>query len=294
MNADKTNRLADIPSLSIREALAYGRRILEQSPSPALDARLLLQHVLQKEHPFLIAHDDTLLTAAQTGQFHALLDQARQGQPIPYLIGRAPFFGRDFAVSPVVLIPRPETEQLVDAAVAWARSRPDPVRAVDVGTGSGCIAVTLAHVLPDADIIAIDISREALSLARENAQQHGVGDHIDFRQGDLLAPIRGQLDLIVANLPYIGVGEWTMLDDAVKLYEPTTALKGGGDGLDLVRKLLGQARTRLRPNGAIFLEIGWQQGQAAQAAAQTAWPAAHVEVRQDYAGHDRIIVIQTD
>jgi release factor glutamine methyltransferase len=281
----------------IRDALAYGRQQLtDSSLSPHLDARLLLQHVLQASHSHLVAHDDEPLTAAQENAYHSLIGRAAQGEPIPYLTGYAPFYGRDFSVNPAVLIPRPETELLVAAAVAWARDR-GPLQVIDVGTGSGCVAVTLALELPAATVAAVDVSAEALEVARHNAARYDLlaGTRpIRFYHGSLLAPVAGQPDLIVANLPYIAEGEWTMLDDGVKWYEPVVALKGGADGLDLVRHLLAQAATRLQQDGAIFLEIGWQQGTAARQVAQTYFPKALVNVRPDYAGLDRIVTIETD
>jgi release factor glutamine methyltransferase len=281
----------------IRDALAYGRhQLADSSLSPHVDARLLLQHVLQASHTHLVAHDDQLLTAGQEETYRSLITRAAQGEPIPYLTGYAPFYGRDFSVNPDVLIPRPETELLVEAALAWAGNR-GPIHVVDVGTGSGCVAVTLALALPAATLTAVDISAEALVVARQNADRYGVtqGAHaVHFYHGSLLEPVPGQPDLIVANLPYIAEGEWTMLDDGVKWYEPVLALKGGADGLDLVRQLLVQAATRLRQGGAIFLEIGWQQGTAARLLAQTYFPQALVNVRPDYAGLDRIVTIETD
>jgi release factor glutamine methyltransferase len=283
--------------MNIRDALAYGRGRLEDSSlSPHLDARLLLQHVLQEGHTYLVAHDEQPLAPDQAERYRSLLDRAAQGEPIPYLTGQAPFYGRDYIANPAVLIPRSETELLVDAALAWAEGR-GALDIVDVGTGSGCVAVTLALELPTARVAAVDISLEALSVARENAARHGVlsGEQaVHFYHGSLLEPVPVQPDLIVANLPYIAEGEWTMLDDGVKWYEPVVALKGGADGLDLVRQLLAQALTRLRQGGAIFLEIGWQQGTAARLLAQSFFPQALVNVQPDYAGLDRIVAIETD
>jgi release factor glutamine methyltransferase len=277
--------------MTLSEALIYGRHQLHQSDSPALDARLLLEHVLQTNHSYLVAHSDELLPADQEQHYQRLLAQAARREPIPYLTGSAPFYGRDFLVNSAVLIPRPETELLVESAAAWADHRL-PLQLVDVGTGSGCIAITLAHLLPQATVAATDISADALTVARRNAERHQVAGRIHFHQGHLLEPAPVQPHLIVANLPYIADNEWTAVDDTVKWYEPAVALRGGPDGLDLIRSLLAQASTRLAPAGAIFLEIGWQQGQAAQAAAQTYFPTAQVQVKADYAGNDRLVVVE--
>ena len=277
--------------ITIRQAWRDGRAQLHRSPSPALDARLLLAHALGRDHAYLVAHDDETLTAAQAAAYAHLLARAAADEPVPYLIGHAPFYGHDFAVSPAVLIPRPETEQLVEAAIGWGRGR-GALRAADVGTGSGCIAVTLARHLPAAAVVAIDVSAAALAVAAANVARLAPG-RVALAQGDLLAAVAPGLDLIAANLPYVSRPEWTALPDGVKSYEPALALDGGTDGLDAIRALLPQAAERLRPGGLVLLEIGWRQGAAALALARDAFPAARVEVRPDFAGHDRLVAIQT-
>lgn len=278
--------------MTIQEALVYGRFHLHAtSPSPALDARLLLQHILQVNHAYLIAHHDETLTAVAQQTYLTLLHRAQTHEPIPYLLGSAPCFGLDFHVTPAVLIPRPETEHLIERAIAWAKNRPAPTL-VDVGTGSGCIAISLAHHLPQARIYATDISPAALAVAQENAARLTPG-RITFYQGDLLLPLPQPVDLILANLPYVTDQEWTALDDGVKLYEPAVALKGGHDGLDVIQRLLHQATARLNPGGTMMLEIGWQQGKTAHHLAQTIWPAAQIQLLPDFAGHDRIVEINT-
>lgn len=280
--------------MNVSEAWAYGRSHLPHSPNAKLDARLLLEHVLGVSHSWLVAHGDVALTAVQETQYRQLIQRAARHEPVPYLVGHAPFFDLDFLVTPAVLIPRPETEQLVELAVAWGKERPSghpPCHIIDVGAGSGCIPVMLARHLPQAVVEATDVSAEALAIARQNAQRHAP-DRIQFHQGHLLDPIRQPIDLLTANLPYVSDAEWTMLDDGVKWYEPAVALKGGADGLDLIRQLLQQAVTKLNPGAAIFLEIGWRQGTAVRDLAQSIFPAAQVELVQDFAGHDRIVVIK--
>ena len=276
--------------MNINEAWIYGRFHLSSSFTPHLDARLLLQHLLQVEHTYLIGHGDEMLTAVQQATYKQYIKRAANQEPIPYITKTAPFYGRDFHVTPATLIPRPETEQLVELAIAWAKQR-ESLTIVDVGTGSGCIAVCLAAEIPQANVTAIDVSTDALIIAKKNGETHTPGQ-ITFCQGNLLLPLKQPVDLIVANLPYITSDEWTMLDDGVKLYEPKLALKGGHDGLDLIRDLLQQATTRLKPNGAIFLEIGWQQGQAAQQLARSVFPGTTITLQQDFGARDRIIEIK--
>ena len=295
--------------MNLRAALAYGRRQLQPSDSAHLDARLLLMGATDLTHSYLIAHDDQLLTADQEAIYRRWIEQAAQGWPVPYLLGEAPFYGRTFHVSPAVLIPRPETEMLVEAARQWAAAQNAPtgrgLHLADVGTGSGCLAVTLALELPEARVTAVDISAAALAVAQANGRRYGLADRLQFVQSDLLSAVAASplarsgdrperaapLDLIAANLPYVTESEWTSLPDGVKLYEPAVALKGGADGLDLIRKLLVQANGRLNRPGAILLEIGWRQGRDAARLAESLCPGAQVVVKKDLADHDRLVMI---
>ena len=262
-----------------------------QNDIPRLEARLLLTAVLQQPTTYLITHDDAQLTAAQSARYEAMLARAKTGEPIPYILESAPFYGRTFKVSPAVLIPRPETEQLVEEALAFCCQRPH-TRLIDVGTGSGCIAITLAAELPSeqSDISAVDLSPEALAIARENSQL--VANTINFMSSDLLTATDGRFDLIAANLPYITQTEFAELDYSVQTYEPTVALVGGPDGLDLVRRLLAQAQSKITPQGLILLEIGWRQGVSATAVAHTYFPTAQITCLKDFAGQDRLIKIE--
>jgi release factor glutamine methyltransferase len=278
--------------MTITGALRYGRSfLLNSSPTPELDARLLLEHVLQQPHTYLISRGEQTLTRTQLARYRSSLARAALWEPIPYITGQAPFYGFTFCVTPDVLIPRPETEQIVEMAIAWANER-GAMQIVDVGTGSGCIAITLAHHLPQASVTAVDLSPAALAIAQENARRL-ITRPLTFYEGSLLSPVAHKADLIVANLPYIADGEWTMLDDGVKLHEPALALRGGADGLTIIKPLLQQADSKLNPGGAVFLEIGWQQGTAATQLAAAYFPAATVTLTADLAGHDRIVTIQT-
>jgi release factor glutamine methyltransferase len=281
-------------TITIAEALALGRDALPLSASPALDARLLLEHVLEKEHSYLVTFGDQTLTLVEAATFQTLINRAAQLEPIPYITGRAPFYGLEFSVTPAVLIPRPETELLLEAALAWVDQGVVPGRelvVVDVGTGSGCIAILLARHLAEARINAVDSSPAALVVARANAEALGVAGTVRFYLGSLLNPLPDPPDLIVANLPYVADHEWATLEEGVRLYEPDISLRGGPDGLELIRSLLVQATKRLAPGGAIFLEIGWRQGSQTERLARDFFPKAQVNIRKDYGGHDRILSI---
>ena len=184
---------------TISEALRLGRVQLQNSPSPALDARLLLEHILGRDHAYIIAHGDEQLDSTALTAYDRVLTRAAADEPIPYITGRAPFMGLDFFVSHDVLIPRPETEQLVELAIEWGKTK-GAIRVADVGTGSGCIAVSLARHLPEAKITALDVSPDALAVAAANASQHTPG-RIEFVLSDLLTETATGIDLVAANLP---------------------------------------------------------------------------------------------
>lgn len=263
------------------------------NPTPALDAQLWLAHICGLSRAQLLARPEQAVTLAQAARLTGGLARLAAGEPLPYLTGWAEFYGLAFRVSPATLIPRPETEHLVDAALALI---PDPAPGgflvADIGAGSGCIAVTLAVKRPAIHLFAVDVSPAALEVAARNAGQHGVAKRITFLPGHLLAPLPGKVNLIAANLPYVADREWDDLPISVREYEPAGALRGGPEGLDLINELLEQAPAALRPGGSILLEIGAAQGPAALALAQDRCPAATVHLQQDYAGRDRLLIIQ--
>jgi release factor glutamine methyltransferase len=247
-------------------------------------------HVTESSRARLLAHPELLLTPAQLGRYGDLVKDRASGQPLPYLTGEVEFYGLDIEVTPEVLIPRPETEVLVDLAL---ERRPTTV--VDVGTGSGCIAVALAVHLPEAAVFAIDISPAALAVARRNAERYGLGERIRFIVGDLLDRRPEPVDLIVSNPPYVSADEWTLLPPSIRDYEPRVALNGGSDGLEVVRRLLSQSQGLLEPGGALLIEIGASQGELAKEAAETFFPenGTSIRIHPDLAGRDRVLEVQT-
>ncbi|MCC7450323.1 MAG: peptide chain release factor N(5)-glutamine methyltransferase [Anaerolineae bacterium] len=262
------------------------RAMMGLSGSPRLDAQLILGHVLDKPREYLIAHPEHVLTDVEQHTFDKLLTLRTKGMPVAYILGSRPFFDRTFILTPHVLIPRPETEHIVEATLEWAKGR-GPLRIIDVGTGSGAIAVTVAAHLPDAQVIAADVSLAALMVARENGADL---TNIQYVQADLLLPFRGPLDVVCANLPYIATGDINMLE--VAKFEPHVALDGGFDGMNLIRRMLEQAPGRLATPGLILIEIATDQKDAVIALSQAAFPQATVSIIKDYAGLDRVVRVE--
>jgi release factor glutamine methyltransferase len=235
-------------------------RLSAVSETPGLDAQVLLAAVSGRGRSWALAHPEAHLTDEQTTALEAALLRLEGGEPLPYVLGKWEFYGLDFALSPAALIPRPETELLVEQALGWLRAHPGRRWAADVGTGSGCIAVALAVNIPDLKILASDLSAEALQLAGDNARRHEVWERLSLVQADLL-PLAGRsFDLICANLPYIPSRKLKGLK--VSAHEPLLALDGGPDGLDLIRRLLDRAPESLAPDGLLLLEIEASQGPA--------------------------------
>jgi release factor glutamine methyltransferase len=282
-----------LPGPSLREALRWAVGFLAQSgsASPRLDAELLLAHVLGWERTQLYLRSEDLLAPAAARRFTELVRRRAAHEPVAYLLGRRAFYDLDLAVGPEVLIPRPETELLVEEALAWAKPLARPLNIVDVGTGSGAIALALARHLPQARVWAVDLSLAALRVAAANARRYGLEERVLLLCGDLLAPLAGPFDLIAANLPYIAHDRLAALPPDVAAYEPPLALDGGVDGLALIRRLLDQAPARLARPGLVVLELDQGQGEAVTALARAHWPQAEVTVRRDYAGLERMVRI---
>lgn len=276
---------------NISTALKNARqRLAGSSDTAGLEARVLLAHLLGEEVSWLLAHPEHPLTSEQQDKYNQAIEELADGTPLPYLLGEWEFFGLRFQITPDVLIPRPETELLVETALAWLKKHPGQPRAAEAGTGSGCISVSLAVNTPNLTITATDISTAALEIAKANADRHGVSSRIDFIHDNLLGTAAGPFDLIAANLPYIPSNTLRGLENLQK--EPSLALDGGPDGLDLIRRLLDQAAERLAPKGLVLLEIEYRQGEQALHLAESAFPGAAVQVKPDLAGKPRLLVIE--
>jgi release factor glutamine methyltransferase len=255
---------------------------------PMVIAAALLAHLTGRERAAMLTHLEMALSSPIWERYCELAARAAAGEPLAYLTGESAFFDLTFAITSDVLVPRPETELLVEEALAWAAHR-SALRIADIGTGSGVMAITLAVHLPLAEVIAIDVSCAALRVARESAIRHGVSDRVHLVQSDLLAGVTGPFDIVVANLPYVQTAEILKMSR----WEPRKALDGGPDGLAFIRTLLSQLPSRIAVGGLALLEIGADQGKRAAAMAGAMLPGADVAVLTDLAGLDRVVRVQT-
>ena len=260
------------------------------SDTAEIELNAILSHTLEKPVAWLLAHPETPLTNEQATLLNITVKRLCAGEPLAYITGERAFYGMDFHVNPGVLIPRPETELLIDHAIAWLNNHPARNSAADIGTGSGVIAVTLASRFPSLEIIASDISSEALGVARENAARHNVSHQITFIQADVLQHNERKFDLILANLPYIPTK--TLDESSALRYEPRLALDGGSDGLRLITILIQQLQGLLLPGGCAILEIQYNQGSTVGEIARQHLPGSSVEIYADLASLPRIAKIQ--
>jgi release factor glutamine methyltransferase len=264
-------------------------RLEQHSDTSSLDAQVLLARVLDRPRSWVMAHPQDSLDFQQIATLEALVAQLELGRPLPYVLGHWEFFGLEFDVAPQVLIPRPETELLVERAISWLRAHPGRRHAADIGTGSGCIGIALAAQVPDLQVMGSDISAEAVRMASHNALKNGVAKRVELVCCDLFPP-EVEFDLIVANLPYIPTGMLHKLPIFGR--EPSLALDGGVDGLSLIRRFLAAAPDRLVPGGLLLMEIEASEGPLAVALACDAFAEAEIHLHKDLSGRDRILEVQ--
>jgi release factor glutamine methyltransferase len=292
------NSGVDRASGELRVALRTGIARLEQCnvPSAPLSAELLLMHVLRRDRAWLYAHPEYELSPEEAGAYSQLVERRSKGVPTQYLTGRQEFWGLEIEVGPGVLIPRPETEHVIEVALKHlGQRRAQPLRIADVGTGSGCIAIALARELPHADIVATDISAVALEYARRNAARHEVADRIQFFETNLLDAClelsgrpRSFFDVIVSNPPYVGRKDAVDLPREVREHEPAEALFAGDQGLDIYPALVDEAARALCPNGILVVEIGYNLAEHVRSLLSAPrW--SDLMVTRDWAGIERVI-----
>ncbi|MFH1426788.1 MAG: peptide chain release factor N(5)-glutamine methyltransferase [Candidatus Kerfeldbacteria bacterium] len=286
--------------MTIKEALALAvKQLAPISGTPDLDAEILLAETLAARREYLLAHADEVLSSTQESAFISFLEQRITGKPIAYILGMKEFYGRTFIVNEHVLVPRPETELLIDEVLHYCNENGMSTPSIlDIGTGSGCIACTLKMELPDADVTATDISGDALSVARLNADQLDVG--ISFYEGDLFAALpdilNGTFDIVVSNPPYLPLSATVSQekDSRALVYEPSAALTPGEEDFDIINRIVRDARDWLTNEGLLFVEIGDTQGSVALETAQHYFSNHTIEVKKDLAGLDRLLVIKPE
>ena len=274
------NLLQELPSL-----------ISEKSDTSVLDIQVLLAHIMGKSRTWILAHPDTHLSKQQEEHLQKSIKRLENGEPLPYILGHWEFYGLDFKVTSDVLIPRPETELLVDQALCWIRKHPSRGWALDIGTGSGCIAIALAVNTPNLLILASDISLPALKITQQNAHWHSVTKQVFPIAANLFPPTNKRFNLICANLPYIPTNRLLKLKIFGK--EPNIALDGGANGLDFIMKIIQTAPNYLHDGGIMLLEIDQSQGNIIEQEAEKTFPSAIVSVLPDLAGKERLVYIQT-
>ena len=272
--------------MTLREAIVAGAERLEGEDARR-DAQLLLLHTLEIARTVLFTEPDRALSAAEQAIYEAAIARRAAGEPVQYITGQQEFYGLAMKVSPAVLIPRPETELLVEAVLAHM-DKGQSVRIVDVGTGSGAIAIALAYKLPMAVVTAVDLSEAALAIARENAATHSSAERVRFLFSNLLQAVEGEeFEAVVSNPPYVPDGDRGSLARQVRDFEPETALFAGADGLDIYRRLVPQAFAVLRPGGLLAMEFGYGQRDAV-AALMRDWD--DVEFLDDLQGIPRVVL----
>lgn len=270
--------------------------------SPRLSAELLLSNILELKRIELYTQFDRPVTQQQLDKLHNLVERAGQKEPIPYLVGKTEFYSLELKVTADCMIPRPETELLVERAIEFLRTRCGKQFVCDLCTGSGCVAVAIAHNYPDCRIIATDICDAALSVAAKNVEKHQLKERVQLLCGDLFDPIMPHLDvekfdLIVCNPPYVSAAEFEKLDKNVKEYEPKLALFAGDEGLDIYRRIIKDVNQFLKPGAALMLEIGHKQGQAVKQLLESLASArdrqasfSKVVIEKDHCGNDRVVI----
>jgi release factor glutamine methyltransferase len=283
-------------TLSIAEALLEASQILRKAgvPESRREAGSLLAHVIDRDRTFLIAHAEDTIDSHQFTSFRDIVERRAQGEPLQYITGHQDFYGRTFQVSPDVLIPRPETELMVESALRLMDASTTRSFICDVGTGSGCIAVTLLCERLSARAIAVDVSRKALEVAKRNAIENGVASRVEFLTSDCFESLPKEtalFDLIVSNPPYVAADVVSGLQREVKDYEPMVALTPGQDGLAIIRRLINEAPAFLRKDGHLLLEIGFDQGEAVERMVESS-NCQLIEIRPDLQGIPRIVVLR--
>ena len=284
--------------MQVRDVLREAREKLRVSgvEDAGFEAEYLLRHTLGCTREFLLIALDSDISPSDQLRFDSVIDRRAAGEPSAYITGHKEFYGLDFKVDPRALIPRPETELLVELALEFAARRTsqgEGINIAEVGVGCGAIAIALAVNLSGARVVATDISPAALKLASENVSRHCVEDRVTLLEGDLLQRVSGPIDILVSNPPYIPSSKVDILPREIRDHEPRVALDGGENGITVIEQLIRQAKDKLKPDGAMFVEIGWDLGERALARSLELWPESDASISPDLAGLDRVLTLRS-
>lgn len=288
-----------VESFTIEGIIKKGIDMLKQRDlsNPFLDAQLILSYVLGADKVYIYTYKDKLVKEDEAFKYFELINKRKQGYPLQYIVGKQEFMGIDFYVREGVLIPRPDTEILVENVLNWVdkySNKNDIIRIVDIGTGSGAIALSLAHYIKEAIVYTVDISERALKVAEENRNKLKLEDRVVLLKGDMFEPLEDlnlkcKVDIVVSNPPYIPTDDIPFLQKEVSVYEPSTALDGGKDGLCFYRKIIPEARKYLSHGGLLAFEIGYDQGKAVENLVFNEGSFDNINIYQDLSGHDRVV-----
>lgn len=281
--------------VTFKDALAKGTEILKDAgnEAPAVDARALLCHAAGCGRAYIYTHGEQALESGAWERYVSYLGKRTAGMPVQYITGRCEFLALDFEVGPEVLVPRPDTEVLVEAAARLLTAKGNPCEILDLGTGSGCIAVGIAHLLKSCTVTAVDVSEEALITAGRNAARNGISDRLEFIKSDLFGSLEGRrFDAVLSNPPYIRSGDIPGLQREVRDYEPRAALDGGPDGLVFYRRIVEEAPSYMKECGMLAFEVG--RGQACEVAALMKRHYTDIEILKDLAGIERVVAGKLD
>lgn len=282
---------------TIQNLLKTANAKLKERRNPQLDSMLLLCYVLNVDKTYIYTHREEVIDGETVDKFYKLVEKRSKGYPLQYIIKKQEFMGLDFFVDEGVLVPRPDTEILVESIIKLVNESnmrdKDKINIVDIGTGSGAITLSLAHYIKNAFIYSIDISQDALNIAKRNCKNLRLENRVEFLNGDLFKPLENlykEIDIVVSNPPYIPTKDITNLEAEVSQYEPKLALDGGIDGLNYYKKIIQQAPKHLKENGILALEIGYNQGKDLKKLLQQIGKFDNIEIKKDLAGHDRVVI----
>jgi release factor glutamine methyltransferase len=278
--------------MKISQALEKAEALLKREglSMPRLDAEVLLCHAIGEDKNYLYKRPEKLLNAGEMDLFQALVERRRGREPVAYIVGKKEFWSLDLEVKRGVLIPRPDTEAVVEETLRICHELNSvEMKILDVGTGSGAIAIALASQLEDSMIVAVDSSMEALRIARRNAEKYETGERIRFLCGNLLKPLSGKFDIVVSNPPYVSEAEFEGLPDEIRKFEPKGALVSGRDGTECLRELIGDAKCLLESGGWLVMEMGWGQAEAIEKIIRNDGSYGDVLFHRDLGGRKRVV-----